>query len=268
MAGSFIHVVHDNMYSALVGKVFNSATLGYYYRADNFQKLFTNTIDIVIRQVTYPVLSKLQFDSESLLVGYKALIRMASFINSIILLGLFLIAEPLIILLIGIKWLPSVPYLKILCFTGLLFPLISINTNILNVKGRSDLSFKLVALKIIFAVPALILGYFVGIFSMIIGMLGSLLLNYLIAMHYTTTIIGYKIVEQIRDVWSGTKIVLISYTPVFFVSYFLNLPTPYLLIFQILLSFSLLIASCEYSKNKEYLLIKNLLINWSKKSMF
>lgn len=62
-------------------------------------------------------------------------------------LGLAAMAKPLIIILIGEKWLPAAGYLQIICFSGMLYPLHAINLNILKVKGRSDLFLKLEIIK-------------------------------------------------------------------------------------------------------------------------
>ena len=71
--------------------------------------------------------------------------------------------------LIGEKWLPSVQYLQLLCFVGMLFPLHALNLNMLNVKGRSDLFLKLEIIKKILVIPVIIVGIYMGIKVMIIG---------------------------------------------------------------------------------------------------
>ena len=49
-------------------------------------------------------------------------------------LGLAAVAKPLILILIGVKWLPAVYFLQIICFAGMLYPLHAINLNILQVR--------------------------------------------------------------------------------------------------------------------------------------
>lgn len=83
-------------------------------------------------------------------------------------LGLAAIAKPLIILLIGEKWLPAVPFLQIICFSGMLYPLHAINLNILQVKGRSDLYLKLEIIKKIIAVITIFIGIF-GVLNVCFG---------------------------------------------------------------------------------------------------
>ena len=56
---------------------------------------------------------------------------------------LLIFANDVFLLVLGEKWLPSVPLFQILCISGALQPLQNYNLNILKVKGRSDLLLKL-----------------------------------------------------------------------------------------------------------------------------
>jgi len=257
MLGSLVHVIYNNMYFALVGKIFNTSMLGYYTRADNFQKLVSDNIDIVVRQVTYPVLSQIQNEENRLKSTYKMMIRLTSFISFVLLMGLFVVSKPLILILIGEKWLPSVPYLQLLCFTGMLMPIISINTNILNVKGRSDLSLKMTMLKVFLAIPSIILGYHYGIFSMIWGMIISLIITYIIVAYFTNTLLNYSIKEQIFDVLPAVKIIVLSFSPVVVINHYIWLNNILLIIVDFMLSILFIIFFGEILKNKEYLFIRD-----------
>lgn len=260
MFSSFIHAIYGNMYYVLIGKIYTPSLLGYYTRADNFQKLFSDNIDTIVRQVTYPVLAQLQHDQNKLKETYQILIRSTAFITFILLMGLFVVAEPFTVTLIGEKWLPSVPILKLLCFVGIFMPLISINTNILNVKGRSDLSLKVVIFKVLLAIPSLLLGYYYGIYMMIAGIIFTAFLTYLLVMYLSQLIIGYTITEQLKDLFPTVKLVLFSFTPVYFLSDVVQLSSIKLLIVQIFFGIVTIIIFGELFKNREYLLIKSFVI--------
>ena len=62
-------------------------------------------------------------------------------------IGLAAIARPLILLLLTEKWVESIPYLQLLCFAWLLFPMHMINLNLLQSLGRSDLFLRLEIIK-------------------------------------------------------------------------------------------------------------------------
>jgi O-antigen/teichoic acid export membrane protein len=71
--------------------------------------------------------------------GYKRMIKNTMFLSFILMTGLAVIAEPLVITLVGEVWRPSVIYLQLLCFPAMMYPLQALNLNMLNVQGRSDL---------------------------------------------------------------------------------------------------------------------------------
>lgn len=79
--------------------------------------------------------------------GYKRMITSTTYISFVILAGLAAIAEPMVITLIGEVWRPSIVYLQMLCFVGMLYPLQALNLNILQVQGRSDLYLRIEIIK-------------------------------------------------------------------------------------------------------------------------
>jgi O-antigen/teichoic acid export membrane protein len=256
MLGSFVNTIYDNMYYVLIGKLFNPTQLGFYTRADGFQKLPASTIDVIVRQVTYPLFSNIQNEPDRLKGTYRTLIQTTSFLVFILLLGLAAVAKPFIVILIGEKWLQSVPYLQLLCFVGVFYPLISINLNILNVKGRSDLSLFIQVLKVIFSIPALLLGYYYGITPMIFGMIGASLTLFLFVIFLTNRMIEYSLKEQLTDIGKSFLFGIAVVFPVFVLSITLHFKPPVLLFLLLLTSLFAFILTGELSKNKVYNMIK------------
>ena len=123
----------------------------------------------VVQRVSYPVLSSIQEESERLREAYRKVIKTTMLISFACMLGLAAVAKPLILILIGAKWLPAVYFLQIICFAGMLYPLHAINLNILQVKGRSDLFLKLEIIKKIIAVGPIMIGIYCGIEYMLWG---------------------------------------------------------------------------------------------------
>jgi teichuronic acid exporter len=265
MLGSLAHMIYNNMYYALIGKFFNVSVLGFYTRADNFQKLFSENIDIIVRQVTYPVLSQIQNDENELKSTYQTMIRSSALITFFVLGSLFVISESFVLILLGGKWLPTVPYLRILCFVGMFMPLISINTNVLNVKGRSDLSLKIIIIKIVLSIPSLYLGYFFGIFAMIFGILISLFITYFYVISYTSKLINYSFKEQLLDILPAIKILLLTLLPVYFIDFILPFNRIINLFFELILILLLFCGFATFFDNKEFNIIKSLIFSQIRK---
>lgn len=142
-----IHALYYNLYAIVIGRRYSSAELGYYTRAEQFAIFPSGNINAIISRVTFPILSSIQDDDERLASAYRKYIKLASFLIFPLMIGLAVLAKPLIILLLTEKWIMTVVLLQILCFDWMFDHLSIINLNLLYVKGRSDWAFRLEIIK-------------------------------------------------------------------------------------------------------------------------
>jgi O-antigen/teichoic acid export membrane protein len=116
LVAGLIDTIWQDIYYVVIGKVYSATTLGYYTRARQYESLFSSNLSSVIQGVSFPVLSSIQDDNVRLKEGYRRIIRITMLVTFTCMLGLAAVAKPLIILMIGKKWLASVYFLQILCF--------------------------------------------------------------------------------------------------------------------------------------------------------
>jgi len=195
---SIISAIYSNLYNIVIGKQFAANSLGYFTRADSFAKLPSQNVAGVLSRVTYPILSQLQDDEERLNVIYIRYLQVSCFVVFPLMMALIALAKPLILLLIGDKWIPSVLLLQILC-VGLMFdPVCNINLNLLYVKGRSDLVLKLEVIKKIIAVVILVASLPLGLVGLCVGRALYGIVAMLLNMTYTRRFIGLSAWKQIK----------------------------------------------------------------------
>ena len=224
LLSGLIDTTYKNIYYLIIGKVFSANELGYYTRAQGFSMLPAQSLTDVIQRVSYPVLSTLQASQERLKSVYKKLIKGTMLISFVLMIGMAAIAKPLVITLIGEKWTPSVIYLQLLCFGAMLYPLHALNLNILNVKGRSDLFLRLEIIKKLLVIPTVVMGIFLGIKIMIIGMIVNSIIAYFLNSFWSGKIVSYPFREQIADIAPSFLIALIIGAIVYVVGLLLFLP--------------------------------------------
>ena len=200
LLSGLLDTVFKEIYSLVIGRCYTSAQLGQYTRANQFNQIFSSNLTAVIQRVSYPVLSSIQDESERLREAYRKVIKSTMLISFACMLGLAAVARPLILILIGEKWLPAVGFLQIICFSGMLYPLHAINLNILQVKGRSDLFLRLEIIKKIIAVGPLVLGVLFSIEYMLWGSVCTSLIAYFLNSYYSADLIDYPTKEQIKDI--------------------------------------------------------------------
>jgi O-antigen/teichoic acid export membrane protein len=198
---SLINAVSENLFSLIIGKLYNAKSLGFYTRANQFQKLPVSSIYGAIGVVSYPVLSELQNDQAKLKEGYKSMIRMIAFILFPIMAILAAISEAMIHVVLTNKWLPSVPILQILCIIGAFYPLHAINLDIIKVKGRSDLFLKLEIVKQILNITMIVICYRWGIMGLVWGSVVLNFICYYLNAVFSKTLIDYSFFNQLQDLF-------------------------------------------------------------------
>jgi len=190
----------QNIYQAFIGKMFSVSELGFYTRAKTMEQAAVTATSSSLGRVLFPAMSPLQDDINRLRQAYKKTIGVSLFFHFPLMFGLIGIADPLIRFLMTDKWAPSIPFFQLLCVAGLLYPLQVLNLNILKVKGRSDLFFRLEIIKKIFVIVAIIITYRWGVPGLIFGQIGTSVISYLLNSYYSGRLVNYSMIEQIRDI--------------------------------------------------------------------
>ena len=256
LVSGLIGTLLNNLNYLVIAKYFSTQQLGYFTRAEMFKKLPSESISSIITTVAYPVLATVQDDRMLLKSYFKKMFLNTFFIIVILMVGLASTAENLILTLIGEQWLPSVIMLQLLCFTGIMVPLNSMNVNILNVVGRSDLYLKSQLIVQLLTIPNVFIGITWGIIPMIIGINLITIIGYVIYNNQSKKIINYPLKEQLFDVFPSVVIALIMGLIVLLVGYFSQLSSFPTLLLQIFSGCLFVILYGELFKVKEYDFIK------------
>ena len=260
LVSGLIDTLYRNIYYLIIGKFFSAQELGYYTRADEFQRIPSQNLNGIIGRVSYPVLASIQDDKPRLKNNYQKLIRSTMFITFVLMLGMAAAAEPMIITLIGEKWRPSIIYLQMLSFVGMMYPLHALNLNMLQVSGRSDLFLKLEVIKKILAIPTIVIGVLWGIKIMILGMMVNTLVAYYLNSYWSGRFIGYSFKQQVVDILPSFGLALTMALFVYILGLFLPFSYLWVLIIQIIAGALFILLFCEITRFKDYLFVKEIVI--------
>jgi teichuronic acid exporter len=260
LVSGLIDTLYNNIYYLIIGKYFSATELGYYTRADQFQAMPSSNLHGIIGRVTYPVFASIQDDKVMLKAAYQKIIRSTMFITFILMMGMAAAAKPMIFTLIGEKWQPAIIYLQLLCFVGMFHPLHALNLNMLNVQGRSDLYLRLEVIKKILAVPIIIVGVIWGIKAMIVGMIVNTMIAYYLNSYWSGRFIGYSFNEQVKDILPSFFVAVCMGCILFIESMFIRISYLQLFVVQIITGIFFIFFMCERLRLKDYLYIKNIVI--------
>lgn len=203
---SLLDTVYNDAYRIVIGKFYSPAQVGYFNQAETMRLFPVQQIGTVLGKVTYPLFSNIKGD-DKLRFAYKSTMKLVLFVVIPIMLILNLVAEEGFVLLFGEKWLPAVPYFKILAIASIIRPISTYNLNILKVKGRSDLFLKVEVIKKIIGVVFIIIAIPFGVLGMVISLTVASFLFTAINMLYCGKLIEYHLWTQVKDV---SKIFLIG----------------------------------------------------------
>lgn len=138
-----ISSIYNNISQMFIGKIYSADTLGFFNQAQKFKDLPLTSAMQSVQSVTYPALSKIGDQREKFAESYRQVLMVVAFMLFPAMIGIAVVAEDLFALLLGEKWMPTVPYLQILCLTGLFQPLAIIAYNILKVKSDGAIILRL-----------------------------------------------------------------------------------------------------------------------------
>ncbi len=255
-ASSVIDSLYRNIFFLFIGKYFSLNQLGFYSRADQFRSIPSENLNNMISRVSYPILSEIQNDKVLLKKTYVKLIRNTMFLSFNFMILLAAIAGPLINTLLGIKWQSTSTYLELLCFVGMLYPLHSLNLNMLQVQGKGGLFLKLEIFKKIMTIPIFVTAIYFGINTMIIAMFIHSLASYLLNSHWSGIFIEYSTKSQIADLFPSLLFSLMIGIPVYFIGRYSEYNSFVTLIIQLFIAIFLFVFIGEFKFNKDYLYLK------------
>lgn len=205
LLSGLIDTIYNNVYQIIIGKLFSPGQLGLFTQAKNLTYMPSMTLTAIIQRVTYPMMSHIQHDKEALESAYLLTLRLAAVVIFPLLIGLAIIAKPFMVLVMGVEWESAAILMSILACGYMLYPIHSINLNLLQVKGRSDLFLKLEIIKKIMITVVLLITVPLGIKAICIGIAVQSYISLVINTYYTGKLTSLNIRKQLTKllpVWS------------------------------------------------------------------
>ncbi len=258
LVSELINTGYIEIRSLIIGKRYSAADLSYYTKGQTFPKLVVTNINSSIQAVLFPALSTLQDDKKTIKAIVRKSICVSSYVLTPMILGLALVAEPLIRLLLTEKWLPCVPYLQLYCLSYAFAPIQSANAQAIKALGRSDIYLKLETFKKIFGLALLVLSMPFGPFAIAASAVFSNIVGALINIFPNVKLLNYKASEQIRDYANGFLPLVLMMVIVFLIGK-LNIADIWLLLLQVSVGAVVYIAFSYVFRIKSFCYVINTL---------
>lgn len=197
-ASNLLNNIFQQLYVLVIGRLGTPVDLGYYQRADSFKRLASTTSNTLMARITFPLFAQVQDDPERLRRGFIKASRLLVFLFFPFMAVLAAVGEPLIVTLIGEKWLPSVPYLQVLCIVGALHPVHAINLSVIKAMGEGGMFLRLEVIKKAIIIVVLLATFQHGVYAIVLGQLLCSVLALCVNGFYTYRLIAVSYWQQFK----------------------------------------------------------------------
>ena len=209
LASGLLDTLYSNLRTLIIGRMYTPYMLGYYNRGQQFPQLIVSNINGSIQSVMLPALSAHQDDRKRVKEMMRRAVVSSSFLIFPMMVGMAVVAEPLVKIVLTEKWLPAVPFLQIACFTFALWPIHTANLQAINAMGRSDIFLRLEIIKKIMGLIVLGVSLPFGVYAIAIGGIFSGLIGTFINAYPNKELLNYSYKEQGLDIMPSLLISLI-----------------------------------------------------------
>jgi O-antigen/teichoic acid export membrane protein len=197
-AGQIVNTLNWRFDYLLVGKMLGAPALGYYSVGSNLAMIPTREATLPLTQTIFPGFSNIRHDPARLAAGYQ---RAQALVAAIALpagIGVATIADPLVRLALGEKWLPVVFVIQALASVYALQTLGSLVQPLGMAKGQTRLLFIRDTQMLLVRVPVIIAGLVLaGLPGVVIGRVFTGLIGTLVNMILVRRLIGVTVLRQL-----------------------------------------------------------------------
>ena len=137
-ASAIVTFVITELDSAVIGKVLGTTQLGFYALAATIATMATLSVSQIASGIMMPAYSKLQNDLPKLRSAYLRALSLMAFLVAPVSAGLICLAEPLLYVVYGEKWLAAAVPLQVLAFVGLPRALLIFNGYLFEGIGQAE----------------------------------------------------------------------------------------------------------------------------------
>jgi len=202
---------HRNADNMLIGRFVGAAALGVYTIAYNIMLFPFSRIAGPVQRVLGPTFSRIQDDPQRIGDMWVRAVRLVGSLSIPALLGLVVVAPDFVHVVLGEKWAGAVPLIQILAWVGIVQSLQSVNTDILQARGRASTIFRFTVLFTSAHFAAFIIGLHWGVIGVAVGYAVSTTLVEPVGTLLTARSIGlspWRVVRGLRGVVEAALVMM------------------------------------------------------------
>ena len=199
LASDLLMALTDELRTIIIGKVYTSDDLAYYQKGRQFPNLVATTVNSSISVPLFAALSKNQDNKRDIRNATSRFIKTGSYLLMPVMVGLAVVAEPMVRFLLTEKWMECVPYLQLLCIGFAFIPIQSANVQACAamkpiVKTITEI------IKRSVNIIVLILTFRISVMAMVIGEVSCTVASLVVNTVASKKLFDYGTFAQIKDI--------------------------------------------------------------------
>ena len=221
LAADLSGVFFFQLRSLLIGRVFTPSDLAFYNKGLQLPTFISDNLTTAIMSVLFPAMADEASNPERVRHYCYRSLSVLAFAVAPLMLGMIVVAEPLVDVLLTSKWMPCVPFMRVFCVDCIISLLGVIPLQALKAIGRSDVLLKLEFVKKPAYVALLVVGLWFDPFVVAVLMLVYDFYSVAVNMNQLRKFLDYGIFRQIADIAPS----IVPAIAMAFVVYFIPIPT-------------------------------------------
>lgn len=256
---TLFNTIYANIRSLLIGGFYSPKDLAYYTKGNQYPNLIVTNVDNAISKTMFPVMSREQSDLKKVKILTRRTIQVSSYIMSPILIGFFVCAKPIVSIVMTDKWLPAVPYIRIICICLLIRASQTAILQAIKSIGRSDIVLRMDIPVRIFALIILMFTIRYGVIYIAISEIVVEFLALLIYSYYSSKLLDYSYFEIFSDFLKNIVVSVIMGAFVYLVGEIDGLGVLIILVIQIITGIVIYFLLSVLFKNESWKLFSSFL---------
>ncbi len=191
LASTILTQTAQNIFAFVIGKYITATHAGYMGQAQKLQQTPTNSLESAISTTAYVLIAQKETDGEKCR-AVEDMFGVVTFINCAFCFLLLALSYPLIDFIFPEKWLPTIPYFRLLLCWALVYPVCNFMMVIFKVFDRTAVIRNVLLIEKALIVMSAFLLYPFGVEAIILAAIGLSCVTFVLYSLFASRITGIK----------------------------------------------------------------------------
>lgn len=257
LINNLLETVYNQLRCFIIGIKFTSADIAYYNKGEQFPAMVATSTDFALQGVMLSAYSKGQDDYTHVKSMLRRTIKAGCFILMPVMAGFAASAEPMVKLLLSDRWLPCVPYMRIICIIYAFQTIRTSNMHAVYGIGKSRTVLKINVISKLIGIAILTAAAQISVMAIAVGAaLSSLIMTVIYAIP-GAKYFGYTLGEQIGDIFSSVMLSTMMFGCIYAIN-FLPLGTISKLLLQLICGMAVYFGLSRLFKVESYFYLRDM----------